>query len=420
MNRWNLACVVGAAALATGCLPGCGDGDPPEAAANQEATANQQAIAEMLVLAESDPEAALAAVNDLPGELDQLLAVEQLLINGPDLVLTQPSCNVLEQARPRDRCVSLVSRPHLLRTDRSSSKVMDQLDPAALDAQFACLGVASGGSRTPLQVALSHVRQAPPGDPSVEETCECLGDPDQRGECRFEGAQRLIQETGASALGQALALCDVGGGLARDCTSHILETGIETVPPVCDGQERDWAMLFIAGHGLQDLAPERGEEAEQRRWARVTSTVFANGFCLPPELGAALPAAARPQIHAAAAWWAVAHSPDPLSLEDVRPRALQALRGEAGLTDRDGELPRISRGGGPAQAERPPAMPDGVAATAFLATSHRARAEDEDADLAICILEVAARQGRPIGTLLEEAAAQDDDALRHTASRLRP
>ncbi len=412
MSRWIRTCVAGIAALATGALPGCRDDG------TTDTTDAQQVIAEILVLAETDPDGALAAINDLPTDLEQLLAVEQLLINGPNRALTQPSCDALLRKGPRDRCLSLISRPHLLRTGGSTSKAMDQLAPETLSAQFDCLGGDSGGSQTPLQVALTRVRRAPPGDPSVEATCDCLSDADQRGECRFEGAQRLIQESGAPALGQALVLCDVGGGLARDCMSHILETGLKTVSPTCSGQEPDWTLLFLAGYGLQETSPELGELGEQRRWSRAASTVFRDGFCLAPEVGAAVPAAARPHLTAAAAWWSVAHAPDPLSLEDLRGRTRRALLGELALVGPDAELPGIPQGGGPASVGRPPTLPDGISNVVYLATSYRARADDEEADAAICILEAASRQGRGMDTLLSAAAEQDDPALRHTAARL--
>lgn len=401
-----------AMAILPGCPSGAGDADP---------RADAPSRVELFDHAATDPLEALSIINDLPGDLAQQLAVEQLLMNGPPLSLAPQSCEVLERQQARARCESLVSRPHLLRSESSTTRAGPARTAETALEELRCMEAAEGESHTPMKYALERVRFgsiSPESDPST--ICDCLADPVQRAECRFTAAELLIRRDGADALRPALALCDLERDLGRDCVSHIAESAIASATPICPGEERDWKLLFLGGLGLQGDGGETGTVAEARRWSRVTTTVFDAGFCLPPEIGAALPPAAAPHVRAAAAWWAVATSRKTSSLTEQRAAAGEAIEGKLALVAEVDAAPRMSRGEALAQAAPAPTLPDGTSSRVYRVTKTRAYSEDRDADLTICLLEAAAHQGRELGPLLAAAEATDDLAVRDTIQRLMP
>ena len=398
-------------AILAGCPSGAGDADPH---------ADAPSRVEPVDRAATDPLEALSNINDLPGDLAQQLAVEQLLMNGPPLSLAQQSCEVLERQPTRARCESLASRPHLLRTGSSTTVAGPARTAETALEEFQCMEAAEGEPHTPMKYALERVRfgsMSPESDPST--ICDCLADPDQRAECRFMAAELLIRRDGADALRPALALCDLDRDLGRDCVSHIAESAIASATPTCSGNERDWKLLLLGGLGLQGGGRETGTVAEARRWSRATTTVFGEGFCMPPEIGQALPPAAAPHIRAAAAWWAVATSGASPALADLLATASDAIAGELSLSAQDEPAPRMARDEAPARAAQAPTLPDGTPSRVYLVSEYRAYSEDREADLTICILEAASYQGRALETLLGAAGPLDDPALGHTVRRLR-
>jgi len=378
-------------------------------------------LEEIVALGDTDLLAAIEAINQLPDDLEQKLAVEQLVFQGRHGPLPPARCELLERSQTRERCFSLADRPHLGKLRGQSEPPGGARSKATLEEEYDCIGSVGDGGRTPLDEAVGRgfdrvaQEREDPGAP-----CECLADVDQRKECRFRVAENLVGERGVTSLRMAFELCDFGGPMARDCAGHVTEPVIAALPAGCAVVEDDWKLLFLDGLGFQDGWPcEEGSVTHQRRWARATATAFARAFCLPPEMAAVLPAAAAPHLRAVAAWWAVETAPDPLDLADLRATVGELLAGRR-TTDSPSEDPSMLRVKvSPTVYERPPAVPEGVENVVYLQAGFRARGADDGEDLLICLLEAAERQGRSIEPLVTQAGAMDTPALRHTLQGLR-
>lgn len=396
-------------------LMGCA-GEPPA-----EGTEAQQAIARIMDLRADDPRAALEAINGLSSDLEQQLAVEQIVIHGPPTPLPPGTCDLLERTPTRERCLALAERPHLYKLPRSDERGADGLDPVAIESEYTCLGTSAAGGDTPFEVAVAAALSAVAAEranPAV--SCDCLADREQERECRFMAAEQMTLQFGAAAIPKALAQCDFGGVFARDCVTHVLGPVLAALPSTCPVDDGDWSLLFLDGYGFQGQETgEGGEVGEQRRWSRATATAFARVFQLPPEMGAALPPAAAPQLRAIAAWWAVEASPDPLDLTGLRATATDMLAGNRASRIAEGAPALLARIEGAHTFDPPPSLPGGISSTVYLVQEYRALGADGDADLIICLLEASRSQGRELEPLLVQAESFDDPAVRHTIGRLR-
>lgn len=403
-------------------LPACpGSEDPaPPPTARAEARADRPSGSREH-RASDDPWAALAAINELPSDLEQQVAVERLLADAPGVYPPPPEvCERLRREQARDRCLSLARRPHLILKSERALTAPPAPVPDAIAREFACLGAPCDEGQTPFECATARAQIA--GHDGAEGAiglCGCLDHLDLNRECRFFAAQEAIRAGGPPAVTHALALCDFGGGFQSDCVWHVLEPALGSLIGECPLPEEDWRLLFQVGLDLRDEAHAGGErEAEQQRWSRAMATAFSEVFCLPPGLVPALPPASTPHLRATAAWWAVASSSPSADLEQLRATAAAALDGDATLGPVN-EHDIVDFRTPVTPPRTPPDLPEGIQGQIFLVTGFRTASPDADADLTICLLLSAVRLGRDPAPLLVQVGPSDDPALRFTMERVR-
>ena len=418
--RWRLAAPVAIATLSMAYIA-CSGGETASDGASTDGPPAPQGEPSNAPPAGGDPWASLEAINELPTDLEQQVAVEQLLVHAPGAYPPPPSvCARLKREQARGRCLTLAERPHLIEKSERSTDASVTPDPAAADREFACLGTPCEEGQTPFECAKERAEAASrTEDGDVVGICECVADLDLRRECRFFAAEEAVRARGAEALERAMDLCGFGGKFQTDCVWHVMEPVTGDPEESCPVAHGKWAEMFEVGFGLKDAGRARGgSRGEQERWSRATIEAYREVFCLPPGVASALPPEALPHLRAAAAWHAVAAASPGGDLEQLRSEASAALAGESVLGPVQGaEI--VDFGAAPPQNSLSYQTPAGVERQVHLVTARRAASPDPDVDLTICLLEAEARLGRDPAPLLDQVGESDDPALRSTVERLR-
>jgi len=367
-----------------------------------------------------DPWAELDSINELPTDLEQQIAVEQLLVHAPGAYPPPPAiCARLKREPARERCSTLAKRPHLIEKSESSLSGAPAPDPEAAALEFACFEAPCEDGQTPFECARELAEAASRhegGD--VVGICGCLDDLDLRRECQFFAAQEAVRSGGAAAMQRAFPLCDFGGQFQSDCVWHVLEPVLGDSGGRCPVMQEQWAELFEVGLGFGGGGREADPETVQARWSKAATSTFREVFCLPPAVASALPTEAMPHLRAVAAWYVIAGAAEGGDLDQLRRSAAAALAGESVLGPvQDREI--VDFHTAPPQRKLPGDLPAGVVRRVHLVNGTRVTSPDPEVDLTICLLEAEARLRRDPGPLLSQVGPSDDPALGITVERLR-
>ncbi len=263
--------------------------------------------------------------------------------------------------------------------------------------------------------------------PKAAALCLAVQDPKWSAECAFQASEARVRATRGSprGLSDAVDLCLLTGRFADNCLAHIpLRVG-EGVPPVDMADADDWQALVQQDEALHATLVERGAPALADAvrglfWAETLGSAYTRARTITGDPLDHLPAAAVPHIHAGAAV-AMARTPPPEGTPTLAQLAagLDAMLKRRGPT-RDKSAP-VSGPWRPRADLWPVDRPgEGeIPAVVFLGASRRAWAADDDlADLRICLLEAWARLNpREVG-LVQEALHDDNPLVRFTAERL--
>ncbi len=211
--------------------PGCRGGGPPPPAPCADPDCR---LAGVLELAEGDLPAAIVAIDELPDELEQLLAMERLMTGDPVSGGLPPDvCSRFGAVLVRQRCEVLGMRMHLLtKSEPTGEEDRSVIHSRSVDEMAGCLELCEP-TETPFTCAARLGRTAAEGRaPTPAGACDCLSDLDLHRECRFEVAQALVRSHGQGARSEALVICDFGGRFAQDCRWHVFEqvSGSERAP----------------------------------------------------------------------------------------------------------------------------------------------------------------------------------------------
>jgi hypothetical protein len=195
------------------------------------------------------------------------------------------------------------------------------------------------------------------------------------------------------------------------------------VPGLDDGRPEAWRPVLFRAEVLAqtwaDLDPSYADLAAGHYWARVGAEAAARADQLNGAALELLPAQAVPHVRAAAAAEALKRAP--AGETDL---AAWVSRLSSDLAKRDPQGPPGNRTDRGLKAERDlwptdrDAADGAVPAVVYLGGSRRALGATEDADLAICVLEAAARVEPARVELLEQGLEHPDALVQWTAKRL--
>ncbi|RME26889.1 MAG: hypothetical protein D6798_05745 [Deltaproteobacteria bacterium] len=388
----------------------------------------------------SDQQAVIDHVVSTEDEVEQVALV--MALADAELGRAQALCSALPHGPARVKCNQLNSRLHLVEDQpllppdlqRSApGPVSWRLDvndlpasplaDATLDAD-PCAD-AEDARNCRVRAALQQVRR---GDVRrAAALCRAVGDPKWSAECAFQASEARVRATRGAPRGlrDAVDLCLLTGRFADNCLAHIpLRVG-EGVPPVDMAEPEDWRTLVEQEAALHAALVERGAPALADAvrglfWAETMGSSYTRAQTITGDPLDVLPPEAVPHIHAAAAV-AMARTPPPEGTPSLA-RLAQDLA--AMLRRRGPTRPKGAPVSGPwrPRADLWPIDRPGegeIPAVVFLGASRRAwAADDELADLRICVLEAWARLNPHEQGLLAEGLADDHPLVRFTAARL--
>ncbi|MFT5679699.1 MAG: hypothetical protein ACI8RZ_000604 [Myxococcota bacterium] len=399
-------------ALLAGCL---GPSKPPGLLDGCEADCAAVVVAAW----PGDADGVTAAIAEHPVVEARIVMVSALIAAYPEQLGADPDaplCAVLPEGGTRDRCGQLHSRPHLQL--RTPSDKPTTLRPGG--------GPASNSIR-PSRPMTSRLADTPPSAHDCGEAPDLTGcliaaaqeasDPGEvvglcgkitaeswRGECLFLAAEaRVAGEPGAYV--DAASLCTLAAPFVQECHHHLIVSlaGQDDLSGVAASEA-----LLVETWGSRD--PYMAQITVDRLWSEAVGNRVAVSL---EGARAGLPAHA--QRHLQASVVAVLLAAEGAGAHDLAgwvARSEAVLADGAAVSEEARALVRaVERWpqDGPGEAVRP--------ATFYLGTARRTFSEDATTDLAICVLEAAARVAGGEG-LVAEGLVHPDEAVRWTAQRL--
>lgn len=388
----------------------------------------------------SDAAGVTARVRAIPDEMTRTVVVARLAEAFPGA--TRELCSALPPGTSRERCERINNRPHL------------SVVPGA-----AAVGAGSRAGDVPLEAVPDPTADVkpkastfpdarlpvpPPAGP-IGEPCKgvpdpaacldgaavgaalagdaggaaeiCAGHADERwaDECRFSAAETAVRSKHAEAYPAAAVLCGAAERFTEECWAHVLTRLPRNIPPPGASARRAKAAIEIAETVREAWAPA-GDAVAAAHVDRFWALYFANVYreARDPD-GSPLdlyPEAAHPHVRAALAMRLTALG----RLGGALPERVASLR-EA-LARRG--PPEGGRGRGPDLVFVPELgspVSEGPT-TYFLGAPRRAVGSDETQELALCVIESAARVEPPDRALLEAAAGGADARVAAEARRL--
>ncbi len=251
--------------------------------------------------------------------------------------------------------------------------------------------------------------------------CATLEEERWRAECHFRAAEVASEGRPPLEYADAVHLCALAGRFAPQCYAH-LAIGHATGAPRADTPDPEaWRGQIDAARQLDELwgglDPAFGRLQVDLFWSRSLDYAYSIAPSVTGDPLAALPPETVPHVRAAAAARL-------LETEVTAGRSLAGwARALATALERRGGAPK-----GPQNAHRHDARKDlwpadgpgedAVPAVYYRGVSRRTVARNPTSDLAICVLEAAARLAAPDVGLLAEGRDHPDPLVRWTAERL--
>ncbi len=381
------------------------------------------------------PEAVARAVAAHDDPIEQMAIIQALSEAHTGQIASL--CEALEAGAVQDQCRKLHQRPHLS-VDPTQRTPQDQREGRGVFMDL----VVGAGLRSPFeQVApvaaacapgvLSQVCQTEQAERQASEgavqaaaaACNAIADLKWRNECFFTASEAatVIRKSTKIAMHRvpvAVDLCLGSGPYTGMCFSHLYSTIAFTAPAASQGAAT-WTPVMEATRRARDAMAQHStalaERLEDRIWAEALWRAYLRAEVVSGIPLMVLPQAAHPHVRAAAAWRVVSDGPPATSLSAVVSALSTALSsqtksGQLPLKRLPDDLPIRWRESLPAE--------QGLPWVHYLEDLRRTVSSDPDADLAICILEAAARMKPALSPLLIDGLHHTDERVRWTAARL--
>lgn len=394
---------------------------------------------------ESDRTAARAAVAGLEDPIERITAISRLIDLHPEQATEL--CRYLPPGLTRTRCETVSERPHLW-SDRLRSNPVSHRQggrPRGGDAVPSVKLVSALAGVKRVAVACSWrpdrsgcisrraINAAVRGDAErAAGICLNRDDGTDNGrrwlhECLFKSAEVMVNARGPHAYRDSIDLCLLAGPFVGRCLAHVT-LWLAHQAPEATSDAKAWKPMVRAARFIEaawaDRDPDLGRVLVERFWSEAMGLAYASSPKVTGDPLDGVPPSAVEQVRGAAAVRYVQIVPDV-------GKSLEAdINGLEAALDRraHGPIRKVPQMGfigtvdlwpfdEPGDAERPAVIFDG--------SSRRTVSPDRSADLAICILEAAARvrssDGRtwPLENLLDQGLEYPDEAVRWTARRLK-
>jgi hypothetical protein len=382
-----------------------------------------------------DQAEAMALWAQLPDQGEKNAAVSKLIDIYPGTVGSL--CFGLPDGPTKARCQAASSRPHL-RMQKAGIKERNDANPSLpRDGRYSLKRASSLADVTPDQVTCeSHedrnsclldasIQRARQGDAAgAAAMCTSVTISGHsatlwRSECFFQAAEHRFDVDHVSGYPDAVELCSASGSYHALCQMHLVSLMSESVQGADVGDPASWAEVARGADAVAAVWADSPSKSSlvDGVWALALLRSMARTTVVSGDVLDLVPAFAVPHLRTAAA-------NRMLNLSDPAAHDLQGWVDtiEAALQQRVGNAPRET----PFQKIEivPEIWPREEALLAKLPTipyrgpARRVLAEDAHADMAICVLEAAARLDPVATALLKEGTTHQDPSVQWTARQL--
>jgi hypothetical protein len=370
-----------------------------------------------------DPAAEVERIRALRVPEEQVAAIDELLARHPEQA--NLVCELLPEGPGRARCNRMRSRPHLwsLPPPPDAGPTVELLSSVA--SRYAGVEPATGECPSGAQLracletrALSAGRE---GDAQTAAAlCAAVAETRWRDECAFRAAESLVNAHGSAQYGDATELCLASGEYRSLCLSHLLIRLSATAPDA--GTREGWEEVREVANQLDTSwrarDPALADRMVERFWSYAMAVAYRRVLQVTGDPLDHVPKSVVPALRASAALRL-------LALERADSLAAWVAALEAALHRRGAEADLTIQNRLPPGEERlwgDDAPPRGARIAIVYGSAYRLVAEGEAGDLAVCVLEAAARlrqaDPRRAAALLAEGRAHKDPVVRWTAERL--
>ena len=415
------------------CLLGCSDTDERRSGCEDAQCRQAQIIAAW----QTDRAQAQRLLEALPDSVERTAVVSRLVDLYPAQV--QALCDGLPQGPSQDRCRRASSRPHL-HVDTPMTGA--QSDPAKLppierrlvqllqrDSPLSEVAPTQGpcadAEDLPACLLAAALKQAEAKDArGAAALCHAVplgGQPAHRwrSECFFGAAEARLKAEQSAGYAAAIDLCTAAEHFGPFCIDHLLTLLARSVPAADVSSEEAWAEV-LRSQGAIEATWAGAEVMPAMRatlWARALSIAVQSAQTVAGDALGFIPDHAVVHLRAAVAARMISEQgADAHSLQGWISQVQSALGKRAGRTQWRPQHGPLKQVGG--TWPRSAAESDGVALVPYRGLARRAVSEAVQADIAICVLEAAARQQPLPQTLLASAQAYPDPAVQWTAAQL--
>jgi hypothetical protein len=247
--------------------------------------------------------------------------------------------------------------------------------------------------------------------------CQSIPSDKWRAECFFSTAEAMILQRGAHGYGQAVELCLVSELFAENCLQHLIMLLAKAAPNANAQNAEAWTPIVQAEHAIQTTWGWRDTKRAQQDNERLWSEAIALSFSDARPIGGApldyLSTDKHPFVHAAVVRKLMElEAPNQHSLEDWIALTKNILEQRHPQNEIRAEVKK--------RADYADLWEDNPHPNiSLMGTSRREYSNVQETDIAICILESAARIP-PIATeLFDSGAMFPDPAVVRTAERLK-
>lgn len=426
-----------------GLLMACGGDETPKTIEACETAQCRQGF--ILAAWPEDQEKAWAMIEALPLKLEQEAAVSKLLDAHPAEV--EVLCNTYGSEATLHRCKRVKERSHLFNRLPPPRPTVGRLGGGPANSRLypsirrvspywdveadttACQGEADVNGCLWLRAQLQAEQGAPQAAVALCHAVPLDGEPPPRwrSECLFLAAERMVEGGHHERYGDAVDLCMTAQLYRPNCLAHLLQSLSRVAPKANFAAPEGWANIQTMATSVRAAWQNDAvrEVMVSRLWSEATGHAYVDVEAVTGDPLDYVPQNAVPHVRAAAAWrlmelegrgeadldaWVdrleaalkqrAGRSPEEVDDLEKEKNLLPVFRGKDELWPRD----RGDDGKRPAEL--------------YLGTARRTTSPDARTDLALVILEGAARMQPPWGELLKEGQTHAAEPVRWTAARL--
>lgn len=365
----------------------------------------------------------MAETEKAQSELEILMQIEKNPRQAKEL------CSKLKNAVAKKRCLAIQMRPHLWY--KQTAQKADKRRSSGPSGRFLAPSVPTPFAPNPSKTicesswteSACRESEAIAADnlTGAMGACANLNDLAWKEECFFVAAEKRLVKFGAAKYDESVELCLQAKRYKANCFNHLAKAIAEKANSAISDNARTWSDLIWSTKQVHtywtDKDPLFGAAAVDLIWAHATDISYEHSGVVAGNPLDYLPVEAKPHVYAAATYHTMkSESVEKFDLAGWTTQIITVLNSRLKPHQGQAKTP-FRRKTISTDWSTDSLGDDNIPAVYYMTDGRRATSEDKETDIAICILEAAARL--PNGqSLLFKSKLDDRPLVKWTANRL--